>query len=760
VSRAAHRLIIRGRVQGVGFRPFIYRHAIAHNLCGWVRNVSGKVEVHVQGEGKDIDGFMATLVENAPTASRPRIESDQTTVGDDHAGFQIRPSRASEDVEIHVPGDLFTCAACLEELHDAANRRFGYAFINCTECGPRYTIIESLPYDRDKTCMRDFPLCAECEEEYRDPANRRYHAEPVACARCGPQICYEQGSARIEDQRAALDAVIDALKSGLIVAVKGIGGYHLLCDAADEDVVKRLRRRKVRPHKPLAVMFPEDGPDGLQKVRCHAAPTDAQARLLVSVERPVVLVDSLTSSSLPEVIAPGLDRVGIMLPYSPLHHLLLKKYGAPLVATSANISGEPVLTDEHETRRRLADIADAFLHHDRFIVRPADDSVYRVAAQMPMPLRLGRGVTPLELELAHHLEQPVLALGAHMKNTLTLAWGRRAVVSPHIGEMDSRRSLEVFEQLVAHLPRLYQVEARHLLCDAHPGYSTTQWARRQGLAVSTVYHHHAHAACAWADAVKTMDDIGQLLVFTWDGVGLGPDGSLWGGEALLGEPGQWQRVASFRRFRLPGGDKAGREPWRSAAGLCWQAGMECPLPEATDPLLRSFWNNRRNAPATSAVGRIFDAAAALLGVCLDASFEGQGPMWLENLAEHCASDTVIELENRTHGELLISDWSKILPMLMNAELDQAQRARRFHLSMAHVLLEQSRWARRQSGCEVVTFSGGVFQNHLLLETAVDWLRRDGFRVHVPATLPVNDAGISFGQVVEFAARNGAFENAG
>ena len=755
LSDVARRIVVGGQVQGVGFRPYVYRHACEHGLRGWVRNRSGRVEILVQGEPRRLERFVATLVERAPPLARPVLASLDRVDCCDVEAFTIRRSRADKAADVHLPPDLFTCDDCLREMGDPADRRHRYPFINCTQCGPRYSLIEALPYDRANTSMTVFPLCDACAAEYRDPLNRRYHAEPVACGACGPRLSFVDPGAAVVGNEQALQSALAALAAGKLLAIKGVGGYHLACDAADDEAVARLRANKPRPHKPLAVMFPAPPGEPLEVVRRYLCPDAAEGALLVSPARPVVLVRQQPRNGLSAALAPGLGEVGAMLPYSPLHHLLLNDYGAPLVMTSANISGEPVLTDNAEVERRLARLADAFLHHDRPIVHAVDDSVLRVMAGRPRPLRLGRGIAPLEIELPFEVGAPVLAVGAQMKNTIALAWGKRAVISPHIGEMDSLRGLRRLEQCAESLQALYQVRAENIVCDAHPGYTTTRWALRQGLPLRRVYHHHAHAATAWLAGEAASPTSDAMLVFTWDGVGLGPDGTLWGGEALLGRPGDWRRVGSLRSFRMPGGERAGREPWRSAAGLCWEAGLECPLDEASDPLLHHFWREGRNAPMTSAAGRLFDAASVLCGLGSHATFEGQGPMRLEALAAGCPDSEAIAavpLMLQRRDDVHVADWTPLLPLLLDNALPAAARARAFHEALARTLLQLARQARADSGVERVGFAGGVFQNRLLAERALALLRADGFEVAWSDRLPVNDAGISCGQVVEFAGR--------
>jgi hydrogenase maturation protein HypF len=745
-AQAARRLVIGGRVQGVGFRPYIYRLAHTHGLNGWVRNRVGEVEIHIQGRPDAVTAFVRHLLVDTPPLSRPRLASSAAAKPLDTTGFEILESLGQGAVQIHVPPDLYTCPECLAELNDPGDRRYHYPFINCTQCGPRYTLIRALPYDRAATTMAGFELCPACLGEYLDPANRRFHAEPVACPDCGPGLTFRDPAGEFAAGNAlALNACLVALRDGRVVAVKGIGGYHLLCDARSDAAITRLRTRKPRPHKPLAVMFPAGIDDPLEAVATAVHLSAAHTERLLSAERPIVLARRRPACSLSARLAPGLDEIGVMLPYSPLHHLLLAGFAAPLVATSANISGEPVLTENLMVEERLGHVADAFLHHDRPIERPADDPLVRIIADRARPLRLGRGGAPLERQLPCSLRQPVLAVGGHMKNSVALAWQDRIVISPHIGDMGTARSLAVFEQTVADLQALYGVTAASLVCDAHPGYATTRWAERCGLPLQRVLHHHAHASACHAGSGD-----GPWLVFTWDGVGYGADGSLWGGEALLGRPGNWQRFASLRPFHLPGGERAGRQPWRSAAALCWETGREWTGLPTGARLLHQAWQRRLNSPQTTAAGRLFDAAAALTGVCLEASYEGQGPMQLEAACSGPADPVELPLRQQASG-LWTSDWEPLLPVLLDASRALADRAACFHASMANTLLHQARRAREAHAIDRIGLSGGVFQNRVLTEQAMALLERDGFDVTLPEDIPVNDAGLCFGQIIEFAA---------
>ncbi|MEW6353248.1 MAG: carbamoyltransferase HypF [Pseudomonadota bacterium] len=734
--------LLSGRVQGVGFRPFVYRLAHRHGLAGWVRNQAGQVEIFAEGDDAALDVFGAALLAEAPPLAEVRPLSCAPAAPQHLDKFSILPSAANAPEHIHLPPDYFICADCLKELHDPAERRYRYPFINCTQCGPRYTVIRCLPYDRPNTSLADFALCAQCRAEYENPLDRRFHAEPTACAACGPHLSFKTAEDEIVGS-PSLAACIAALRAGKIVAVKGVGGYHLMCDARNDAAVRRLRELKPRPHKPLAVMFPWRGADGLDMVRDAAQPAPVESALLCGPMRPIVLIKKLPAANLSQHIAPGLDEIGALLPYSPLHHLLLEDCGAPLVATSANISGEPVLTVNDETQTRLAHVADAFLHHNRPIERPADDPVFRNIAGKMRPLRLGRGCTPLELDLPFVLPRPLLAVGAQIKNTIALAWDRRAVISPHIGDLGALRSLEVFERVIADLQTLYGVRAEAVVCDAHPGYSATRWAQRARLPVKKVWHHHAHAAALAGE----FPHVRQWLTFTWDGVGLGEDGALWGGEALLGHPGNWRRVATMRPFHLPGGEKAAREPWRSALALCWETGHVWRDAPVNNSLMTHAWQHRINCPQTSAVGRLFDAAAALLGLLHNASFEGQGPMYVETAAVAQAQSVTLPLR-RNAQEIWQTDWEPLLPYLLNNNLPVSERAAGLHASLARALLHQARTLRDEHHVNNVGLSGGVFQNRILTEEAVHLLQNDGFTVYLAERAPCNDAGISFGQIIE------------
>ncbi len=738
---------IGGRVQGVGFRPFVYRLAQRFELTGWVRNNGGEVEILAQGLHENLRAFGAALLDQVPPAARAHlIEMGSLNTGA-HREFRILDSTTEGSLHVHVPLDLFTCDDCLAELRDPRARRFRYPFINCTQCGPRYTLIRSLPYDRANTTLDRFALCPACSVEYANPLDRRFHAEPLACPACGPTLSWQDGEGAVHGNAASLNAALNALRNGWIIGVRGVGGYHLLCDARDAIAVARLRERKGRPAKPLAIMVPWRGADGLDHARELVKLSWLEAAALSDPVRPIVIAARRGQTPLAEGIAPGLRETGIMLPYSPLHHMLLQDFGAALVATSGNISGEPVLTEPAEAEARLASVAQGFLHHDRPITRPADDPVIRIVADRPRPIRLGRGNAPLEVMLPRHLPAPVLAVGAYHKITIALGWGDRAVLSPHIGDLSSPRGQEVFIQIIEDLQQLYGVRAQSIVHDAHPGFPSTRWARECGFPTRPIWHHWAHASAVAGEYPSNK----KLLCFTWDGVGLGPDATLWGGEALLGNPGAWRRVASFRPFRLPGGERAAREPWRTALALSWECGQPWSIGESLcDPMLRAAWEGGLNAPATSSVGRLFDAAAALLQVCLRSSYEGEAAMRLESLCTEAQAPVALPLARDSSG-ILRSDWAPLLTALLGSQRSNAERAAMFHASLARTLCEQALAVREANGVERVGLSGGVFQNRVLTEQVQALLATAGFEVLIPKMLPVNDAAISFGQLIEAAA---------
>lgn len=736
-----------GRVQGVGFRPFVWRLAEQLGVSGWVRNEGRQVSIFACGSSSALAQFHAALIRQAPAPARPVLDECTEMPVPDCTGFVIQPSVTAENADNVLLSDQSLCQYCKDELFNPENRRFRYPFISCAQCGPRYTITRRLPFDRVDTCMQPFPLCSTCQQEYDDPENHRFHAQTIACDNCGPALEFHQGDQRVTGNQPALRAAVAAIKNGAILAVKGVGGYHLLCRAQDTTVIQRLRQRKHRPHKPLAIMVPWSGDDGLEQVRQWAHLNEASSTRLLSPERPIVLLPCRNDHPNLLELVPGLHEIGIMLPYSPLHALLLDDLGEAVVTTSANVSGDPVITCRDDANTRLQGIADGFLHHNRPILRPADDPVYRAALPGCAPLRQGRSDAPQERRMHTSLAVPSLALGGQMKVTLALGWKNRALISPHIGDLDSPRGLALLEQLVTEYQQLTGIQAGQVVCDAHPNYTSHRWAMKSGLPVIPIAHHHAHASALYDE--KEMH--GPAIVFAWDGNGLGTDGTLWGGETFLGQPGHWRRVASLRRFSQPGSERASREPWRTATALCWEAGLAWRHAPTEAELLHKAWIKNVNSPVCSAAGRLFDAAAALCGLLTHASYEAQGPMWLEAIADKDCADYISLPLERDDAGIWRSNWAPLIEALLDERRSPAYRAALFHNSLAHTVLVQAQQLRSDHGTSQLGLCGGVFQNALLTRRCCEYLKTQDFHVHLHQQLPSNDAAISYGQLVEAAA---------
>ncbi len=736
-------IVITGFVQGVGFRPFVFRLANELQIKGYVANNTGQVTIAAESTRETLELFCEQLISQAPVNAKPVIQSMNEIALLNYTDFSIRDSHELNKSDIHILPDLPVCEQCLEELFDKNNRRYLYPFINCTQCGPRYSIISALPYDRKNTSMQSFKLCNDCETEYLAPNNRRFHAEPVVCDACGPVLNYVDDSHSITDNFLALEACIKALKAGKIIAVKGIGGYHLMCDATSSAAITLLRKRKQRADKPFAVLMEQS------QIENYVEVTNKEANLLQQSCRPIALLKYNNKDKLASNLAPGINRVGVMLPNSPLQHLLCYYFKKPLVATSANISGEPIITDNKEATKRLANLCDGFLHHNRDIIRPADDAVMLHNTVESQLLRSGRGLAPTELSLPFNLEQPVLAVGGHMKNTIALGWDNRLLISAHNGDLGSLRSYQTFQQAITDLQQLYKVKAEVIVCDAHPGYSSSQWANESGLPVIKTYHHYAHASSL---ALENPEN-NQWLIFSWDGIGLGPDGTLWGGETLLGIPGNWQRVASFKTFTLPGGDKTSREPWRIAASLYWQSNIDfdiknVPANKLNIDELKIIWQKNINCPESSAAGRLFSAAASILGLVSDESFEGHGPMLLEALAEGIQADALSLPLIKDDDGIVRIDWTPLVQMLMDNNLSKVYRARCFHESMAECICQISLPYCEQHNDLTIGLSGGVFQNQLLVGLIRRRLDKYNVSIVMPASIPVNDGGLCVGQIIE------------
>jgi hydrogenase maturation protein HypF len=736
---------VRGIVQGVGFRPFAYRLAQELALTGWVKNSPGGSVLEVEGPRRTVDEFLQRMRRDCtPPCRIDAIEHSFATPAG-YPSFEIRVSGSVGAPSVCVPPDLATCAACLGELFDPAARRYRYPFTNCTGCGPRFTVVESLPYDRGRTTMRGFTMCARCRAEYEDPGDRRFHAEPIACPDCGPQLeLWDVAGRAVAARGEALRRAAEGIRSGRVIAIKGLGGFQLLCDARDGAAVGELRRRKGRDEKPFAVMVPDLATASEQ---CEVAATEE--RLLTSPEAPIVLLRRRGSGGLTAAVAPGNPSLGVVLPYTPLHHLLLVDLGFPVVATSGNRSDEPICTDEREALVRLAGIADAFLVHNRPIARHVDDSVVRVVLGREMVLRRARGYAPLPVAIGEPLP-PLLATGAHLKSTVALSVGDGVCLSQHLGDLETPAALEAFRRAVADLPRIHDVRPVAVACDLHPDYPSTRHAQGMGRPVVAVQHHFAHVLACLADNGLS----GPALGVAWDGTGHGTDDTSWGGEFLRVADSGFERVAHFRTFRLPGGDRAAREPRRAALGVLHALfGAEAFTGRLTpgafsDPelrLLRSALERGVNAPATSSAGRLFDAVASLVGLRQFATFEGQAAAELEWVAEQVETDEAypFTLDGR------IIDWGPAVRALV-ADLGRSTSVGRIAARFHNTLIEIIVAVARKVGERRVALTGGCFQNVYLLTRAVARLRVEGFEPLWHRQVPPNDGGIALGQAVAAA----------
>jgi hydrogenase maturation protein HypF len=779
-ERHRQRIVLQGAVQGVGFRPFVYRLAYALGITGWVTNTAQGVLIEAEGTAEPLEDFLRKLrTEKPPHAFIHHLDITSLPAQDD-LKFEIHHSNIGGSKTAFVLPDLSTCPDCLTELFDPSNRRYRYPFTNCTNCGPRFSIIEALPYDRSNTSMRHFPMCPACQAEYDDPLDRRFHAEPNACPTCGPQLELWDGAGTVLASRhEALLRVVEQINLGKIVALKGIGGFQLIVDARNDEAVKRLRGRKHREEKPLALMF-----SSLETVRRECTVSGAEQDLLRSAESPIVLLErvshaiqhlamnanpqSLPSSKtlrqagaicnpqslLAPSVAPNNPYLGIMLPYSPLHHLLMRELRFPVVATSGNLSDEPMCTDEREALRRLSSIADSFLVHNRPIVRHVDDSITRIIELKPMMFRRARGYAPLPVPITRKLTFPVLAVGAHLKNTVALAMGENVFVSQHLGDLETQESLDAFHHVIQSFEKLYDAAPAQVVCDLHPDYASTAFARATGVQCTSIQHHEAHVAACMAEN-RIEDD---ALGIAWDGTGFGLDSTIWGGEFFLANDRTFTRVASLRPFRLPGGEAAVQEPRRTAFGLLYEIFGEGFVSNPRLPTIQACSETERklfvqmlrsgnHAPVCSSAGRLFDAVASILDIRQRSSFEGQAAMELEFEAMRSGTDRSYHVELRESATVpLIVNWEPMVREILHESESGTSRSRiaaKFHNTMAEVIVAV---ARRFDERQVV-LTGGCFQNKYLLERAIRNLRNAGYTPYWHHQIPTNDGGISFGQII-------------
>ena len=753
-ERALKKISVRGVVQGVGFRPFVYRLARDHGLTGWVLNHSGGVEIEVEGSASALTTFIRDLETQAPPLAR--IESIQAADAPPagYTTFDIRHSVAQEGRYQLISPDIATCPDCLRELLDPNDRRYRYPFTNCTNCGPRFTIIADIPYDRPLTTMRDFALCPQCQAEYHNPLDRRFHAQPNACPACGPQVWLMPDD---NPQPKVGDTIAQAahlLQAGAILAIKGLGGFHLACDATNETAVRTLRERKQRPAKPLAVMMVT-----LEEVKRHCWVSEKEEQLLTSPQCPIVLLRWKPESSVARLAAPGINYLGVMLPYTPLHHVLLRDVGRPLVMTSGNLAEEPIARDNDEALRRLGHLADAFLMHNRGIHARYDDSVWFVPHALPQPIRRARGYAPFPVKLPFKLK-PILACGSELKNTFCVTRDEYAFLSQHIGDMENLETLEHFEATLELYNRLFRIEPGIIAHDLHPDYLATKYAKSQAAdrrPQIAVQHHHAHIASCLADNEWLPDD-GPVIGVAWDGAGYGTDGHIWGGEFLVADYGGFRRAARLEYLPIPGGKVAIHNPYRLAMGYVYALTGDSTWPFNVDAseeehrVILQQIDRGINCPLTSAGGRLFDAVSALLGICRQITYEGQAAIELERMSgTHIPKSEIgYPFDLRENAEGTIIRLRPLFEALVADVRDGAsigEMAYRFHVTVAEMMRTACEKIAQETGLQTVALSGGCFQNRLLLSLVVPRLQEAGLRVLQHRQIPCNDGGISLGQAV-------------
>ncbi|WP_019498409.1 carbamoyltransferase HypF [Pseudanabaena sp. PCC 6802] len=755
-------LNVRGAVQGVGFRPFVYRLALELNLTGWVNNSLRGVSIEVEGTRQQLQVFWERLELEKPPRSQIHIIESTWLAPVGYTEFSIRTSDTEPNEEgsrlksaIVLP-DLATCPECRREIFDCSDRRYRYPFTNCTNCGPRYSIIEALPYDRSGTTMKDFQMCPQCQAEYSDPRSRRFHAQPNACPHCGPQLELWDRDGRVLERgdRALLETAAQ-IERGKILAVKGLGGFHLIVDARNPEAVGQLRSRKHRPHKPFALMYPS-----LEQIRADCIISELEANLLRSPEAPIVLLRKRKARKFScDFIAPANPYLGVMLPYTPLHHLLMASLQFPIVATSGNLADEPICINESEAIERLGNIADLFLVHNRPIVRPVDDSIVRVMGDRPVILRRARGYAPLPINSpvpSSNSPAKILALGSHLKNTIALGFDGQIFLSQHVGDLETVPAFEHFQRVISSLSSIYEFQPEAIACDAHPDYLSSQFAQKLGqqlsIPVIPVQHHYAHALSCTIDNQIAPPVLGVV----WDGTGYGLDGTIWGGEFFRIKQTDWERVAHFRTFLLPGGDKAVKQPRRAALGLLWEMfGADMQSMSHLKPLLAfstqeltaisTMLCKRLNAPLCSSVGRLFDAIASLLGACQQASFEGQAAMALEFMLD----DPEVEEHYEFELQEKIIDWSPAIAAILH-DLEQEIPPHRISAKFHNTLVEIIVAVAKRSGESQVVLTGGCFQNKYLTERTIQRLKAEGFSPYWHQHIPPNDGAIAVGQVMAVA----------
>lgn len=733
------RVIIRGAVQGVGFRPFVFRLATRLGLTGYVVNSMEGVVIEAEGTKHRLDDFLIGVQKDCP--AKASIQSCEYTVLDPagYLNFEIRESDGNGRGRVLVLPDIATCADCLAEVFDPANRRHLYPFTNCTNCGPRFTIIERLPYDRANTTMRGFTMCDECRSEYDDPADRRFHAQPNACPQCGPHVeAWLANGQVVTSGQEAIRFAAETLKRGQVVAVKGIGGFQLMVDAMNEGAVLRLRRLKHREQKPFAVMAPS-----VDDVRTLCLLEPLEERVLTASEAPIVILTRREHAGVVSSIAPHNPYLGVMLPYSPLHHILLRETGGPVVATSGNQADEPIAIDVHDGCRRLGAIADVFLVHNRPIYRHADDSIVRIILGREQVLRRARGYAPLPV-VVNRRAGATLAVGGHLKNTVALAVDSNVFISQHIGDLETHEANTSFSRVIDDLQTLYGTVPEVIGCDMHPDYRSTihavSMASRRAIPLFRTQHHWAHMLACMAENGIDAPALGVV----WDGSGYGPDGTVWGGEFLLATDNGFRRAARFRHFSLPGGDAAVKKPRQTMLGVLFELLGPRAFTDEDSPLVRQMLDKQVRSPKTSSVGRLFDAVACLIGLSNQVSFEGQAAMALEFAADRKVNESYPH--GIQPGALLVVDWEPIIRGVMDdlrMRVPTGTIAAKFHNTLAEIIVAIA----ERIGQRRIVLTGGCFQNRYLTERAVQRLLQQGFACYWNQRVPPNDGGIALGQVI-------------
>ncbi len=750
------KVTVRGVVQGVGFRPFVYRLAQEHNLKGWVRNTSGSVEIEVEGDKATLNNFLTDLRGKVPPVAHIEEIDASFYPLKGYTEFQILKSLSQEGKYQLVSPDIATCEDCKREILCLTDRRFSYPFTNCTNCGPRFTIIEDIPYDRPKTTMHKFKMCPECQQEYDDPLDRRFHAQPNACSKCGPSLELVDGNGNPVECTDVIKEASRLLKAGKILALKGLGGFQLACDATNNEAVNLLRSRKRRPSKPLAVMVAT-----LKDVEKHCLVSSEEKRLLESPECPIVLLRwKRSSSNICSAIAPNLKYLGVMLPYTPLHHLLLREVELPLVMTSGNLSEEPIAKDNNEALIRLGGIADYFLFHNRGIFARYDDSVYMVEDK-PQAVRRARGYAPYPIFLPFRSKQ-ILACGAELKNTFCLTKDDHAFLSQHIGDMENEETLEHFENTVELYKKLFRTEPEIIAYDMHPEYLSTKYALQagseRGLSLIPVQHHHAHiASCLVENEVD-----GPVIGVAFDGTGYGTDGTIWGGEFLLADWRSFRRVGHLEYVPLPGGEASIKKPYRMALSYLYTLlgegfsleGLPFSKLNPTElDIIKQQLKRKINSPLTSSAGRLFDAVSALVGVRDEIDYEAQAAIELEMLAPNEVDGLELKaypfsiIEHQGVKVVKLGELFSMIVQDVKNQVPVSIISLKFHNTVAQIIAMMCKLIARESGITQVALSGGVFQNRLLLKLTTTTLQREDFRVLTHHLVPCNDGGISLGQAV-------------